>query len=101
MPTVRDNPEEERFEIALDDGTVAGFITYRHRRDLLALLHTEVGSEYEGQGLGTQLVKGALDIARNNGAGVLPFCPFVNNWLKSHTEYIDLVPELYRANFGL
>jgi predicted GNAT family acetyltransferase len=32
---------------------------------------------------------------------VLPFCPFVNAYLKRHPEYLDLVPEERRAAFGL
>ena len=32
---------------------------------------------------------------------MLPFCPFVNDWMKRHPEYTDLVPPAYRANFDL
>jgi uncharacterized protein len=32
---------------------------------------------------------------------VLPFCPFVNGYIKRHPEYRDLVPEDYRDKFGL
>ena len=32
---------------------------------------------------------------------MLPFCPFVNEWLKRHPEYMDLVPEDERERFGL
>ena len=32
---------------------------------------------------------------------MLPFCPFVNDWMKRHREYVDLVPAAYRANFDL
>ena len=42
----------------------------------------------------------ALEDARRESA-VLPFCPFVNGYIKRHTEYRDLVPEDYRDKFGL
>ena len=32
---------------------------------------------------------------------MLPFCPFVNGFIGRHPEYVSLVPETYRAEFGL
>jgi predicted GNAT family acetyltransferase len=32
---------------------------------------------------------------------VLPFCPFVNDFIARHREYVDLVPENHRQEFGL
>ena len=32
---------------------------------------------------------------------VLPFCPFVLGYIERHREYAELVPESYRARFGL
>jgi predicted GNAT family acetyltransferase len=98
--TVVDNTDEQRYEIRVGD-EVAGFIEYQSRPGLLALIHTEVDDRFEGQGIGSKLVAGVLDHAREKGFEVLPFCPFVNGWLKKHPEYVDLVPENRRAAFGL
>jgi hypothetical protein len=39
---------------------------------------------------------------RGAGLAVLPFCPFVRAFIADHTgEYLDLVPEGYRSEFGL
>jgi len=97
---VRDNPGEDRFEI-FDDGELAGFVTYRGRPGLLAFLHTEVDDRFEGKGLGSKLASAALDSARERGLAVLPFCPFVNDYIKRHPEYLDLVPDDRREAFGL
>ena len=97
---VADAPERERFEVTVD-GELAGFLLYRLRQGLLALVHTEVDDRFEGRGLGGRLARFALDRAREQGLAVLPFCPFVNEWMRRHTEYVDLVPAAYRANFGL
>jgi predicted GNAT family acetyltransferase len=97
---VTDVPERKRFEVTLD-GEVAGFLVYRSRKGLLALIHTEVEDRFEGRGLGGRLARFALDRAREQGLAVLPFCPFVNGWMKRHPEYVDLVPTAYRANFDL
>jgi hypothetical protein len=97
---VGDAPERKRFEATVD-GELAGFLVYRSRQGLLALIHTEVEDRFEGRGLGGRLARFALDKAREEGLAVLPFCPFVNGWMKRHPEYVDLVPAAYRANFDL
>lgn len=97
---VVDAPERKRFEATVDS-EVAGFLIYRRRPGLLALIHTEVEDRFEGRGLGGRLARFALDQARDQGLAVLPFCPFVNAWMKRHREYVDLVPAEYRANFDL
>jgi predicted GNAT family acetyltransferase len=97
---VSDAPERERFEVTVD-GELAGFLVHRSRKGLLALIHTEVEDRFEGRGLGGRLARFALDQAREQGLAVLPFCPFVNEWIRRHPEYMDLVPDAYRANFDL
>jgi predicted GNAT family acetyltransferase len=86
-----DNPDRERFEIRVSD-ELAGFAQYRRRPGLMAFIHTEIDPRFEGQGLGSQLIAGALDAAREAGLAVLPFCPFVNAFIGRHPEYVSLVP---------
>jgi predicted GNAT family acetyltransferase len=38
--------------------------------------HTEVNKEYQGKGLGLQLVKAGVAYARENNLKILPLCPF-------------------------
>jgi predicted GNAT family acetyltransferase len=97
---VSDAPERKRFEATVDR-ELAGFLVYRARKGLLALIHTEVEDRFEGHGLGGRLARFALDQARARGLAVLPFCPFVNAWMQRHREYVDLVPAEYRASFDL
>jgi predicted GNAT family acetyltransferase len=97
---VRDNPDERRYEIRFD-GELAGWLLYGSRPGLIALIHTETRPEFEGKGLGSKLVRGALEDAQARNMEVLPFCPFVNGWIARHPEYIDLVPESERERFGL
>ncbi len=100
MASVTDVPDRTRFEIE-QDGAVVGFVHYRRRPGVIALIHTEIEDGHEGEGLGGKLVRGALDQARAEGAQVLPFCPFVRDYIDGHREYADLVPERRRAEFGL
>jgi predicted GNAT family acetyltransferase len=97
---VTDETERSRF-IATVDGEQAGFIVYRLRPGLVALIHTEVDERFEGRGIGGRLARFALEQARAKGLEVLPFCPFVNEWMRRHPEFNDLVPAAYRANFDL
>lgn len=97
---VVDNPAARRFEVVVG-GEVAGYAEYHERPGTLSLTHTVVLDRFEGRGLGSALVRGALAEARARGVAVLPFYPFVRSYLERHPEYLDLVPPGRRAEFGL
>ena len=84
------NEERSRYELDAD-GKIAGILVYRDGGDVLTMVHTEVGDEWEGQGVGSTLVRGALDDVRARGLTVRPLCPFVVGYLRRHPEYRDLV----------
>lgn len=85
---VIDNPAQRRFELSLDGHTA--FASYRREGDLLAVTHTEVPREFEGRGIGSALVKGMLEIAREQGLKVKPLCSFVRAYMDRHPEYAAL-----------
>jgi uncharacterized protein len=97
---VTDKVGKERYEIQVD-GKPAGLLQYRLRPGLIELVHTEIDEEFEGQGLGSRLISFALNDARERGLAVLPFCPFVNDYMRRHPEYVELVPEERRQDFEL
>ncbi len=97
---VADNPAKSRFEI-FADGELAGFAEYHRHGEELAFIHTEIDPRFEGKGLGGTLARAALDSARENGFGVLPFCAFIRGWIIKHSDYVDLVPQAHRARFDL
>jgi len=88
--TVRDNPEGHRFEAVDDSGTVAGVAVYRRHDDRIVFVHTEVDDAFEGQGVGSELVREALDQVRSEGLRVVAECPFVREWIERHPDYADL-----------
>jgi len=100
-PRVADNAEQHRYEISVD-GELAGFAAYHDHAGRRTFTHTEIDDAHEGQGLGSTLVRDALDDARAHGFEVIPVCPFVRAYIAGHLEqYVDLVPEPMRAKFDL
>ena len=98
--TVQDAPERSRFEIEVD-GELAGFLDYRKDGDEYALPHTRIYPQFEGRGLGGELVRGALEEIAQRGGTVLPYCPFVPKVIRDNPEFTELVREEERAAFGL
>ena len=84
---VTDNAAELRYEIHVD-GRLAGSIRYTRDGDVVTLVHTEVDPAFEGHGVGSALVQGAVDDARARGLTVRPLCPFGRAWLRRHPEYV-------------
>jgi predicted GNAT family acetyltransferase len=97
---IEDQPDRSRY-VAYAGDRRAGQMTYRREPGVLALDHTVVGEDYEGQGVGSALIRHVLDAARDEGVAVLPFCSFVRSYMERHPEYAELVPAERRAGFGL
>ncbi len=88
---VVDNEQLQRYE-GLVGGEVAGTITYRVRPDgVRVLLHTEVEPAYEGKGIGSRLVHGALDAERAGSRRIVASCPYASAYVTRHPEYQDLL----------
>jgi predicted GNAT family acetyltransferase len=87
--TITNNTGLERFELHLD-GHMA-VLEYQQYPDKIVFTHTEVPPQWSGRGHGSELVKSALDYARDEGLRVVPRCSFVANYIKEHPEYQDLV----------
>ncbi len=88
---VEHNERKHRFEI-IADGELAGFAHYDLSNGVADFDHTEVQPRFNGRGLGTTLVRGALDQVRAAGQWkVRASCPFVRVFVKRHPEYGDLV----------
>ena len=58
---------------------------------MITFVHTEVPPELGGKGIGSKLVKGALDQVRAEGLKVIARCPFVKAYIDKHAEFADLV----------
>ncbi len=97
---MRENDEKQRFEIWVD-GELAGFTEHRGLGPVVKFVHTEIGERFGGKGLATQLIRQTLEIVRERGLQVYPYCPFVRDFIGKHPEYLDLVPADRRRSFDL
>ncbi|WP_030919535.1 GNAT family N-acetyltransferase [Streptosporangium amethystogenes] len=77
--------------VATVDGRHAGRLELVRRDGVVVYPHTKVEPAYEGNGVGSALVRTALDAARAEGAKVVPLCWFVREWIDRHPDYADLV----------
>lgn len=96
---LRDDPDARRFTAHADGGVAV--LEYRREGDRLRLVHTGVPEALEGKGVGSRLVRFALDQARERGLKVWPDCPFVAAYIRRHPEYLDLVDEAFPGRAGL
>lgn len=78
-----------RFELERD-GLVAT-LDYTLDSNVLTLLETQVPEALRGTGMAGELARSALEWAREHHLKVDVVCPYVRDYLQSHTEYADLV----------
>ena len=88
-PAVTHNAAERRFEAPTDHGLA--MLRYVARGKVLDLTHTAVPQDDEGQGIGSELARAALEHARANDLKVIASCPFVHGYLQRHKEFAGLV----------
>ena len=72
-------------------GTVLSY--HRVGEKVLDFRSTLVPPHLRGKGVGTELVRQALDWARQEGYQVIPSCSFVARFLEDNPEYQDLVAD--------
>lgn len=85
-----DNVEKHRFEADLGDGSLA-VAEYRLEPGKIVFTHTLVPKAHEGQGIGSALIRHALEFARTRGLAVVPLCPFFAAYIARHPEEQDLL----------
>jgi len=83
-PDVEDDRVHERL-IVRRDGHVAE-LDYHRRGERLSILHTGVPASLEGKGIGSALVRAAVELAAADGLTVVPYCSFARRWLDGHPE---------------
>ena len=91
QPKVSFNEDARRYEVSLPGSEQTAFLAVRRTPESWTLRHTEVPTQFSGQGVGSALVRTALKDARAAGVNVKPVCPFTAAYIKRHQEEVDLV----------
>lgn len=84
-----DNQEAKQYEMYVDGSLVK--IEYIRAKNKIYLTHTEVPVALEGQGLGSQIIKLALEDIDKRDLTLIPMCPFVAGYIKKNPEWKKLV----------
>jgi predicted GNAT family acetyltransferase len=86
---VRNNTALHRFELDVDGHLAVAY--YHPAPGVITFSHTEVPPALGGRGVGSTLIKGALELVRAQGLKVVSKCPFVSAYLGKHPEFNDLI----------
>jgi len=90
------NEAAHRFETQVDGETAV--LLYRREGGTITFVHTRVPEGIARHGVGSELVRTSLEFAKSQGLTVVPLCPFAAAYLRSHSEYLDLVVEKFRQS---
>jgi len=87
---IRDERADRARYAAYLGGVRIGFASIILLNDTVLLPHVEVDEERHDLGVGSMLVRRALDDARVEGNSVIALCPFVRRWVDLHPDYVDV-----------
>lgn len=81
--TVTRNEDASRYEIHSGE-TLAGFVRFDRRPGTIRFTHTEVDPAFQGAGIAGRLAEEALKDAAASGDTIIPLCPYIEKYLRSH-----------------
>lgn len=84
---IKHNEKEHRFELTKNGLTA--YIEYEMEPGSINFTHTIVPGPLEGQGIGTALVKHALEYAKDQHLRIIPSCPFVKSYMDHHKKEFE------------
>ena len=79
------------FYVGNDETMLAEMVYTMPSKDKMIIEHTEVSEELQGQNIGYQLVKTAVEHARAHNIKIIPLCPFTNSVFKKKPEFADVL----------
>lgn len=59
--------------------------------DRIIIDHTDVNTTLKGKGIGKQMVRKAVDFARDKGIKIVPLCPFARSVFDKIKEFNDVL----------
>lgn len=74
-----------------EDGEWIAEMTYLKNDSNLTIEHTEIDEKLRGQGIGKELVKAAVDHARESSLKIKAACPYAKKVIDRTPEYKDIL----------
>jgi uncharacterized protein len=87
--TVTNNQANHSFEMMIDGQRA--FIDYRQNGNVFLLIHTEVPKPLQGKGIAAALVEKTFNYLEENGFKMMPYCAFIQAYLKRHPDWKRLI----------
>lgn len=86
-----DDGKKGRFYVVVEDEELAEMTYVWAGEDKFIIDHTFVDERLKGRGIGLQLVKAAVDMARNKNLFIIPLCPFAKATFDKKPELQDVL----------
>lgn len=88
---LKNDDQKKRFEIEVN-GHYA-FINYGEMKNSTALVHTEAEPQLQGTGAAEAVVEKTLQYLRERNQTILPYCPYIMNFIRKNPEWKALVDQ--------
>lgn len=85
------NDKGGTFYLISDEGKPVGEMTFVMADHKMIIDHTAIYPEFEGHGLGKQLVHAGVQFARERDMKILPLCPFAKRVMFQKPGYADVL----------
>ena len=90
--TMHDEQDTGEIHAHTQDNVLAGRITYvKNDAHHITIEHTYVHEDFNGQGVGGQLVKAAIEYCKTNSIKITPVCSYVVHYFEKHADEVASV----------
>jgi predicted GNAT family acetyltransferase len=76
-----------------ENGEWVAELTYVNDNGIMTIDHTEIDEKLRGEGIGEDLVKAAVEYARENGLKINPVCPYAKKVIDRTPEFQDVLAQ--------
>lgn len=76
-----------------ENGEWIAELSYTKNNGIMTIDHTEIAEKLRGEGIGQDLVKAAVEYARENELKINPLCPYAKKVIDRTPEFQDVLAE--------
>ena len=74
-----------------EDGEWIAELTYVNNNGIMTIDHTEIDEKLRGEGIGEDMVRAAVEYARDKGLKIKAVCPYAKKVIDRTPEFHDVV----------